>query len=149
MNQHCMTPQTGLLAKPGLLRGRQRSRLGFGSFALIGIDGPQPKANHQKDPCNQASKNLSHPWVGDNGRILRLGVVHAHQPIYSAPARMQPYPWGACKEASTSGSRTSTQRPSILRPAMRPPDSIVALMASVNSYSPRGDARNWRCALLQ
>src|SRR2546422_594622 len=43
------------------------------------------------------------------------------------------------RDASASGSRTSTQRPLISRPAMRCPAATMALMASVNSYSPRGD----------
>lgn len=41
--------------------------------------------------------------------------------------------------SSTPGSRTSTQRPSMRSPAIRCPVSIIAMMASVNSYSPRGD----------
>ena len=48
-----------------------------------------------------------------------------------------------CSNASsTSGSRTSTQRPTISKPAMRCPSATIALMASVNSYSPRGDLRS-------
>jgi len=41
--------------------------------------------------------------------------------------------------ASTCGSRTSTQRPWISNPAKRWPAASIALIASVNSYSPRGD----------
>src|SRR5689334_11078913 len=41
--------------------------------------------------------------------------------------------------ASTSGSRTSTQRPWISRPAILCLEATSAVMASVSSYSPRGD----------
>ena len=80
------------LSQTRLLWGRQRSRLGFGSFALVGVDGPQPKANHQEDPCNQAGKNLTHPWVGDDGRIFEAWCRSRSLVVYPAPARMQPYP---------------------------------------------------------
>ena len=53
------------------------------------------------------------------------------------PCRFEPASFSSA--ASTSGSRTSTQRSLISRPAMRCPAEAMALMASVNSYSPLGD----------
>ncbi len=41
--------------------------------------------------------------------------------------------------ANTSGSRTSTQRPWISKPARRRSAATCMLTASVSSYSPRGD----------
>ena len=84
-------------------------------------------------------------WPGGTGEspvppigweISRLArAVQCGRPEHVGPTQA----FSLSKLASTSGSRTSTQRPSICKPAMRWPAAIIAVSASVSSYSPRGD----------